>query len=181
MKIINNFIDERWEPVKDCDGYFVSTVGRVKSVFRNSERMVRPFIERKPNRPEYCRILMDRRKTLGWARNRHLHKMVADAFLDNPYNHKCVLFKNGVTTDCRLENLSFTCDEWKELFKASAKTKEGQLIVKYLDGDKEAYNDIVTDLWKPMLDFLKKKFYGANEMLIEEAVQLSFIKAMKAN
>jgi hypothetical protein len=47
----------------------------------------------------------------GKAKTRKVHRLVAEAFLDNPYNKLCVDHKNNIRTDNRLINLRFATNK----------------------------------------------------------------------
>lgn len=108
---------ENWKDIVGFEGlYMVSDLGRVKSLekyVRNGENSYRIIPEK---------ILTNKKKKHGYMfiglykdkkpKYYHIHRLVADAFLDNPLNKEQVNHKNGVRDDNKLSNLEWTtCSE----------------------------------------------------------------------
>ena len=73
---------EEWKVVKEHNKYMISSLGRVKSLKYNKERILKPMVDNKG----YLRIDLDN-KTYK------IHRLVAEHFIDNPdklpqVNHK---------------------------------------------------------------------------------------------
>ena len=109
---------ENWKSVKNYEGlYEVSDLGRVRSLERKFDRMhpkiagVFQQMTYKSNLVKfhltskgYCRIGIYKD---GVKRNHLVHRLVADAFLDNTDNKEQVNHKNGVKCDNSLSNLEW--------------------------------------------------------------------------
>jgi hypothetical protein len=109
---------ENWKPVKNYEGlYEVSTFGRVRSLERKFERahpknknliqemtyksnLVKFHLTSKG----YCRIGIYKD---GIKKNHLVHRLVADAFINNNENKEQVNHKNGVKCDNSLSNLEW--------------------------------------------------------------------------
>lgn len=102
---------EIWKPVKDYEGiYEISNSGRLKSLQRDVHRrgygtLVIP--ERiltlvDDGRGYYFRVLS---KQGSKRKNARIHRLVAEAFIPNPYNKPCIDHINGITTDNHVDNL----------------------------------------------------------------------------
>jgi len=103
---------EVWKPIKEYFGeYEVSNFGRVKSVericyYNNGE----PFLLRERVREladagnGYFKIMLYR---LGKGRPFWVHRLVADAFIENPLGKPFVNHKNGNGKDNKVENLEW--------------------------------------------------------------------------
>lgn len=94
---------EEWRDIKGYEGlYQVSTMGRVKSIRYGKERIL------KPNEDGwgYFRVRLFKN---GQRKAYKVHRLVAEAFLDNPDNLPQVNHKNEDKSDNRVENLEF-CD-----------------------------------------------------------------------
>ena len=95
------------EIYKDIEGfeglYQVSNLGRVKSLNYNhtgKEGVLTPAL----NSYGYCKVSLWKN---GKMRVKSIHRLVADAFIDNPNNLPCVNHINGVKTDNSVENLEW--------------------------------------------------------------------------
>lgn len=109
---------ENWKSVKNYEGlYEVSDLGRVRSLERKFDRVhpkIAGVIQQMTYKSNlvkfhltskgYCRIGIYKD---GVKRNHLVHRLVADAFLDNTDNKEQVNHKNGVKCDNSLSNLEW--------------------------------------------------------------------------
>ena len=75
------YMDERWKPIYDVPGYWVSNKGRVWSAISET------FIEGTPLKSGHIDMAM---KHNGNRVHRYLHRLVAEAFIPNPHNYPVV-------------------------------------------------------------------------------------------
>lgn len=71
---------EIWKPIKDFDKYFISNYGRVKSTKYKTERILKTVVS---GRCKYVKVIL-RKDNKNYTKM--VHRLVAEAFLDNPYN-----------------------------------------------------------------------------------------------
>ena len=91
---------EIWKPIKNYEGlYEVSNLGNVKSIKNNT--LIKPALNK-----GYLRLVLYKN---GKKKNKTIHQLVAQAFIDNPNDYICVNHINEVKTDNRVENLEW-CD-----------------------------------------------------------------------
>lgn len=110
---------------KVCDYrglYQVSNLGRIKSLWFNKEKILKPI----KNKNGYLQVYLckDNKK-----QHFRLHKLIANVFIENIENKPQINHINGNKTDNRVENLEFcTCSENnKHAFKIGLhKSKKGK-------------------------------------------------------
>lgn len=94
-----------WKKIKGYEDYFVSQNGEIKSFKNGKERLMKPQLDSKR------RYLLIGLSKNGKTKMHLVHRIVADAFLDNPNNKEQVNHKNCNTRDNRLDNLEWVTRE----------------------------------------------------------------------
>lgn len=96
--------ESAWAPVKGYEGlYEVSTNGEVKSLNYNrtgKEKVLKPG----KSRGGYLRVFLYKN---GECKPHSVHRLVAEAFLDNPENLPCVNHKDENPSNNNVNNLEF--------------------------------------------------------------------------
>lgn len=96
--------NEEWRDIPGYENlYQISSIGRVKSLKFGKERILNPG----KNSYGYIQVFLFDNK--GKMKNMRVHRLVASAFLSNPYNLPQINHKNEDKTDNRVENLEY-CD-----------------------------------------------------------------------
>lgn len=90
-------------PIKDFPGYYISKTGNVYSVNYNHTGKIKK-LKLKKEKDGYIKVGLFKNKKQF---NKFVHRLVADAFLPNPYNLPIVNHKNGNPSDNRVENLEW--------------------------------------------------------------------------
>jgi hypothetical protein len=104
--------EEIWKPVVGYEGYYeVSNLGNVRSLVRIVTRKngtpltIQPKTKSvKTAKSGYAYVHLDRD---GISKFRSVHRLVANAFIPNTKNKKCVNHINSVRDDNRVENLEW--------------------------------------------------------------------------
>jgi len=112
---------EIWKPIKDYEGlYEISNFGNVKILARNYTRYnyltkryniikVKEKITQGTINGGYRRICLTKNKV---EKNKHIHKLVAEAFIPNPNNYSYVNHIDGNKQNNYIDNL-----EWCTLYQ----------------------------------------------------------------
>ena len=109
-----SFPDEEWRDVVGFEGFYVvSSLGRVitlqRYVNRNGSLILIPFKIKKASidnvRPKYKRLSMVLYKNSGEHKRITLHRIVAAAFIPNPYNYPSIDHIDGNTFNNCVNNL----------------------------------------------------------------------------
>ena len=111
----NNISDEQWVDIKSYEGlYQVSNYGRIKSLERT---IISPRYNKKGR--HYCERIL---KTVGNSQGYHhvqlfdqfgnfksckVHRLVAEAFLENPFDKPQINHKDGNKSNNRVDNLEW--------------------------------------------------------------------------
>lgn len=83
--------NEVWKPIKDFPRYLVSNQGRVKS-FTSSKYPEGKIMKQHKNKNGYAMVALSEGSERGQnkAYTKHVHRLVAEAFIPNPENKPCV-------------------------------------------------------------------------------------------
>ena len=122
---------EVFKDIKGYEGlYQVSNLGNVKSLNYNGtgkERILKSCV----HKSGYLVVILYKD---GKAKIHYVHRLVAEAFIDNPDNLPCVNHKNEDKTDNRVENLEF-CSYQYNINYGTRNERISKIVVQYtLDG-----------------------------------------------
>lgn len=97
-------VKELWRPLLEYKGIEVSSFGRIRKAAnkRRKERILTKFPKDKDG---YCRCSVQRLDGI-WI-SKPVHRLVAKAFVENPYNKEVVNHIDGNRTNNRMENLEW--------------------------------------------------------------------------
>ena len=100
VKNLSEITTEIWKPIKGYEGlYEVSNLGRVKSVARN---MIRKTYIKKDKGYEIIMLCKN-----GRGKNHSVHRLVAEAFIPNPYGKREINHKDYNRANNNVANLEW--------------------------------------------------------------------------
>lgn len=95
--------NEVWKDIKDYEGHYqVSNQGRVKSLKRVKEQILKPGRDK----DGYLFVILYKNNKMKYC---FIHRLVAQSFIPNPQNLPQVNHKNEDKTDNKVDNLEW-CD-----------------------------------------------------------------------
>lgn len=97
-------IKELWKPLLEYKGIEVSSIGRIRKA-ANKRRKERILSEFPKDRDGYCRCSVQRLN--GTWTSQPVHRLVAKAFISNPYNKPAVNHIDGNRTNNKVDNLEW--------------------------------------------------------------------------
>ncbi len=108
-------IKEIWKDVIGYENlYQISSLGRVKSLGNGgSNNSKERIMKLKLGSRGYYEVSLCKE---GKHKSFTIHRLVAQAFLDNPNNYPCVNHKNEVKTDNRVDNLEWCTQAYNNIY-----------------------------------------------------------------
>jgi hypothetical protein len=91
---------EVWKKIKGFENYEVSNYGNIRRMYLKGYKYRKPVIQK-----GYCSINFVLNKT-GFKKIQ-IHRLVAEAFIENNENKKCINHINGIKNDNRVDNLEW--------------------------------------------------------------------------
>lgn len=101
-------MEENWKPIKDYDKYFISDLGRVRSMKYNEPRYLKPGT----NGYGYSFVCLCKK---GKMKSIKIHRLVAMHFIPNINNKRCVDHINRNRKDNRVYNLRWATNSENQL------------------------------------------------------------------
>ena len=118
------------KPIKDFDGYFISSEGKVfcnlgKGNRRKTDRTVELYeVKPRPGKTGYMRVYM-RNIVTNKRIDKYIHRLVAEYFIPNPENKRCVNHK-----DCNRANNEWCNLEWVDHTENAKQTEELEHLIR---------------------------------------------------
>ena len=112
MKALDNSSNEVWLCIKDFPNYMVSNWGRIKKIRNRYGNESDKIYNLKPSKDGYIRIGLYKN---GKRYSKQVHRLVADAFLNNIYQKLQVNHIDGDKTNNAIWNLEFNTPSENQL------------------------------------------------------------------
>ena len=101
-------MNEEWKDIKGYEGlYQISNLGRVKSLrYANKQAFYKreKLLKGANDKDGYLQVTLCKNNTKKTCR---IHKLVAESFLDNPYNYSCINHKDENKQNNNYKNLEY--------------------------------------------------------------------------
>lgn len=100
-------LEEIWMPVNGYEGlYEISSLGRLRSLPKQCGLSPRKLKIKKPVVDKYGYLRVSLYKN-GVSKNKQIHRLVADAFIPNPYGYDQINHKDECKTNNEVSNLEW--------------------------------------------------------------------------
>ena len=106
---------ETWKPIKGFPAYFVSSLGRIYS-----EKQRNVFLKTFPDKCGYYHVKL--RKD-GKPHSKLVHRLVAEAFVENPSDYKEINHKDEDKSNNRADNLEWCTRKYNILYGKAGKER----------------------------------------------------------
>jgi hypothetical protein len=110
-------MEETWKEIEGKAGFFVSDKGRIKRV-QGDKEVIRRLSILKIGYPAVTIYADGKHKTF------YVHRMVAEAFLPNPHNYRCVNHIDGNKANNALSNLEWCSHSMNHIHAYSTGLRE---------------------------------------------------------
>lgn len=126
---------EIWKDIPGYEGmYQVSNLGRVKSLVRKG-KTYEVILKQFSNGHGYLQVFLTRNSI---TKSYKVHRLVAQAFIPNPQNYRCIDHINTIRTDNRVENLRWVSHKensanpiTKERVTSAVIKRVGKIVMQY--------------------------------------------------
>ncbi|AQS10599.1 NUMOD4 motif protein [Clostridium saccharobutylicum] len=117
-------MEEMWKDIKGYKGlYKVSNLGRVKNIKRNK------LLKLQLQKDGYLRVgLYD--KNVNYS-TKKVHRLVAEVFISNPNNYKCVNHKDENKSNNNADNLEWCTHHYNNSYGSRGKRISKTMLKKY--------------------------------------------------
>ena len=96
---------EEWRNIKGYENlYQISNLGRVKTLPRKNRKTKEKIMKLRKDKDGYLRLGLHKE---GKQTTHQVHRLVAEAFLENPNNYECVNHKDENKQNNKIENLEW--------------------------------------------------------------------------
>ena len=130
------FEGELWKDINDFDGYQISNMGRIRSVDRtvavgvHKKEIVGLILKTNKDRDGYECVNL---KVCGKSYRKKIHRLMAEAFIDNPNNYPCIDHINGIRDDNRVENLRWCTNKMNVNYELAKKNRSEAIRQSYIN------------------------------------------------
>lgn len=176
---------EEWRVVARAPEYMISNLGRLKSVRKEQHKLI-------ATQTIACRGGATNRAqvTVQGKQTDIFHALeVLRAFTENPHGDVHAIHLDGDLTNCRLDNLQWSGEDyWLPKTRAALADVDhpyAPAIIRYLDGDKMALDEMLKDLYRRLPYTIKRRidryhlpYYLDAEDIAQEAI-ISGVRGIK--
>lgn len=126
---------EEWRDIMGFDGYQVSNMGRIRSVDRtivvgsHKRDFVGLILKTNKDKDGYEGVNL---KIGSKSYRKKIHRLVAEAFIDNPDNYPCIDHINGIRDDNRVENLRWCTVKMNANYELAKKNRSSAIKQSYV-------------------------------------------------
>lgn len=142
--------EEIWKPIRNNNRYLISNYGNIKNIKSNKE--VKKWL-----RDGYYRVVLFNPQNGRRQETKNVHRLVAENFIENKFNHPCINHKDENKLNNYFENLEWCSFRYNCTYNNVHK-KRGETLKGNIPWNKDKKNVYSEETKRRISEILKEKY-----------------------